>query len=436
MMHVTAIDINMCQNFDSVFIEYSTDLPPVVNAGQDDAICFGEAYTLTATGNADVYVWNNNVIDGQQFTPGQSNTYVVIGTDILNGCISSDTMELVVNPLPIVTITAPNSVLCAGEEAVLTANGADTYQWTNGPLTQVYTFSPTQTGIYEVVGYDINGCSDTADITVVVNPLPIPLFSTDMFFGGCLPFSPTFTDQTGVNGNGPAPASVVWDFGNGASSSQMGSVVNIYDQYGCYDISLTVTTAEGCSSTITQQDYVCVNEIIAEFEPNTFEQPITNPYFEFQNTSQNATSYEWSFGDNTFNNYINTNHLYEEYGVYTVMLVAFAQDGCSDTAYQVITVKDIVILYVPNTFTPNGNGLNELFIPQLTAGYDRDQGYEFTIYDRWGEQIFQSTQVLEGWDGTFQGKLVQNGTYLWKIRFKDSMNNGIYEEHGHVNLIR
>ena len=118
------------------------------------------------------------------------------------------------------------------------------------------------------------------------------------------------------------------------------------------------------------------------------------------------------------------------------MLVAFAQDGCSDTAYQVITVKDVVILYVPNTFTPNEDGLNELFIPQLTAGYDRDQGYEFTIYDRWGEQIFQSTQVLEGWDGTFQGKLVQNGTYIWKIRFKDSMSNRIYEEHGHVNLVR
>ncbi len=436
MMHVLATDVNLCQNSDSLYIEYTTDSPPIVSAGPDDAICLGEIYTLTASGDADVYIWNNNVVDGQSFTPSQTNTYVVIGTNIQNGCIASDTMDLVVNPLPVVTITTPDSILCAGETAELTANGASTYQWTNGPSTQVYSFTPTQTDEYEVVGYDVNGCTDTADITVVVNPMPVPLFSTDMFFGGCLPFSPTFTDQTGANGNGPAAASVVWDFGNGASSSQMGSVVNIYDNYGCYDISLTATTAEGCTATMTQQDYVCVNEIIASFEPNTYEQPITNPVFEFSNTSLNATSYEWAFGDNTFTDFINTTHTYENIGVYTVMLVAYAQDGCSDTAYQVITVKDEVIFYVPNTFTPNENGLNELFIPQLTSGFDRDNGYEFNIYNRWGEIIFKSTQVLEGWDGTFKGVPVQNGTYIWTIRFKDSMSNKIYDYNGHVNLVR
>jgi gliding motility-associated-like protein len=436
MMHVLATDINFCQNTDSLYIEYSTDSPPVVNAGPDDAICFGESYTLTATGDADIYIWNNNVDDGQSFTPLQTNTYVVIGTDIQNGCIASDTIQLVVNPLPVVTITTPDSILCAGETAELTANGALNYQWTNGPATDVYTFIPTETNDYEVVGYDINGCTDTADITVVVNPMPIPLFSTDMFFGGCLPFSPTFTDQTGENGNGPSPASVVWDFGNGASSSQMGSAVNIYDNYGCYDISLTATTAEGCTATLTQQDYVCVNEIIASFEPNTYEQPITNPVFEFTNTSMNATSYEWSFGDNTYTDFINTTHTYDQYGVYSVMLVAYAQDGCSDTAYQVITVKDVVIIYVPNTFTPNEDGLNDLFIPQLTSGYDRNNGYEFNIYNRWGEIIFQSTQPLEGWDGTFNDSPVQNGTYIWTIRFKDSMSNKIYDYNGHVNVVR
>ncbi|MBM3430144.1 MAG: T9SS type B sorting domain-containing protein, partial [Bacteroidetes bacterium] len=425
MMHVLATDVNFCQNTDSLYIEYSTDIPPLVNAGPDDAICFGESYTLTATGDADVYIWNNNVTDGQSFTPSQTNTYVVIGTDIQNGCIASDTMELVVNPLPVVTISTPDSILCAGETAVLTANGAVNYQWTNGPSTQVYSFIPTVTADYEVVGYDINGCTDTTDITVVVNPLPIPLFSTDMNFGGCLPFSPTFTDQTGANGNGPQATSVVWDFGNGATSSQMGSVVNIYDNYGCYDISLTVTTLEGCTATLTQQDYVCVNEIIASFQPDTYEQPITNPVFEFTNTSMNATSYEWSFGDNTSSDFINTSHTYGDIGVYTVMLVASAQDGCSDTAYHVIKVSDVVIIYVPNSFTPDGDGLNDIFIPQLTAGYDRDKVYEFLIYNRWGEVIFKSTQVLEGWDGTYKGVPVQIGTYTWTIRFKDSMSNKI-----------
>ena len=436
MFYVTGTDLNFCQNEDSLLVNYSQELPPLVNAGPDDAVCFGESYTLSATGDADIYVWNNNVIDGQAFTPSQTNTYVVIGTDIQNGCIASDTMILVVNPLPVVTISTPDSILCAGETAVLTGNGALTYQWTNGPATQVYSFIPSQTDQYEVVGYDINGCTDTANITVVVNPLPEPLFSSNINFGGCLPFSPIFTDQTGVNGNDPVAASVVWDFGNGAISNQMGSVVNIYDNYGCYDISLTVTTAEGCSSTLTQENYVCVNEIIAAFVPNVYEQPITNPVFEFDNNSLNATSYEWNFGDNTTSDFTNTTHNYDIAGVYTVMLVASAQDGCTDTAYQVITVKDIVILYIPNTFTPDGDGMNEVFIPQLTAGYDRDKGYEFLIYNRWGEVIFQSNQALEGWDGTFNGVPVQNGTYTWYIQFKDSMSNQIYNYQGHVNLIR
>jgi hypothetical protein len=68
-------------------------------------------------------------------------------------------MELVVNPLPVVTISTPDSILCAGETAVLTANGAVNYQWTNGPSTQVYSFIPTVTAEYELVGYDINGCT-------------------------------------------------------------------------------------------------------------------------------------------------------------------------------------------------------------------------------------------------------------------------------------
>ena len=86
--------------------------------------------------------------------------------------------------------------------------------------------------------------------------------------------------------------------------------------------------------------------------------------------------------------FVNTTHFYDSYGVYNVALVAMAEDGCTDTAYVAITVNDEVLFYVPNSFTPNGDGLNELFIPVLTAGYDRSQGYEFSVYNRWGEQIF------------------------------------------------
>jgi gliding motility-associated-like protein len=434
MMHVTGTDANQCQNTDSLFIEYSTDLPPLVSAGPDSAICFGESYTLTAVGNADLYDWNNQVVDGEPFTPNQTNTYVVIATDISNGCISSDTMELVVHPLPIVTANTLDSVLCDGEQALLWGEGAMTYVWNNGITDSVW-FTPTVSDTYTVIGYDQYGCTDTVDISMVVNPLPQVLFSTDMTYGGCLPFSPTFTDLTGANGNGPTSASVTWYFGNNTSSNQLGSVTNIFDNYGCYDVTLISTTPEGCTDSLTQQNFVCVNEIIASFNPDVTEQLISNPTFEFTNTSVNATSYQWFFGDGTESDFVNTIHTYDSIGYYQVVLVAYAQDGCTDTAVVVVKVNDQLIIYVPNAFTPDGDRLNDVFLPILTAGYQPGT-YEFAIYNRWGERFFYTENVDEGWDGTYMGNDVQIGTYTYSIKFKDSMSNKVYTYNGRVSLIR
>jgi gliding motility-associated-like protein len=80
--------------------------------------------------------------------------------------------------------------------------------------------------------------------------------------------------------------------------------------------------------------------------------------------------------------------------------------------------------------------LNDIFLPVLTAGYDRTEGWQFKIYNRWGEEIFNSEIVGNGWDGTYKGEPVQFGSYTWSLRFKDSQNNKIHDFTGHVNLIR
>ena len=128
--------------------------------------------------------------------------------------------------------------------------------------------------------------------------------------------------------------------------------------------------------------------------------------------------------------------MYDEYGNYVVSLVASAQDGCTDTAYVAITVIDEVLFYVPNSFTPNDDGKNDVFIPVLSAGYDRERGYAFRVFNRWGEEVFYTDTPGVGWDGTYEGNAVQNGTYIWYVRFKDSMNNEVYDHSGHVNVIK
>jgi len=432
ILTVVGTDMNLCQNRDSLVVTYLQVPPPQVFAGLDTALCFGESITLTAVHDGDLLVWNNGVFDGQVFTPTTTNTYIATASHV-NGCYSKDTVVVTVNPLPIITANASDDFICDGDMTILWGDGAGlgaVYTWDNNVVDSVG-FVPLVTNTYTVIGTDINGCKDTADIVVTVNPNPVVLFSVDINFGGCLPFTPTFTDLSS-----PTSGSVTWDFGDGTTSNQLGSVTNFYDNYGCYDVTLTSTTPEGCSVSLTQQDVVCVNQIIADFDPDLFEQPISNPTFEFTNTSQNATSYQWFYGDGGTTTSVHSGHTYDDIGYYTVTLVASAQDGCTDTARIVIKVRDEVIVYVPNTFTPDDNGLNDTFFPVMTAGYDRSGGYEFRIYNRWGHQIFYSQTINEGWDGTYQGEQVQIGTYTWTLRFKDSQNNKIHDFSGHINLVR
>lgn len=429
---VVGTDMNLCQNRDSLVVTYLQVAPPQVFAGLDTALCFGESITLCAVHDGNLLVWDNGVFDCQEFTPDTTLSYIATASH-LNGCYSKDTIVVTVNPLPIITANASDDFICDGDSTILWGSGAGVgavYTWDNSVIDSVG-FVPLVTNTYTVIGTDVNGCKDTADIVVTVNPNPVVLFSSDITFGGCLPFSPTFYDLSS-----PSSASVTWDFGDGNTSNQLDSAINIYDNYGCYDVTLTSTTPEGCSTSLTQQDFVCVNEIIADFDPDSFEQPISDPSFEFNNTSQNATSYEWFFGDGAGSLAVHPNHTYDEIGLYAVTLVASAQDGCTDTAVIVIKVRDEVIIYVPNSFTPDDNGLNDVFIPALTAGYDRTEGWQFKIYSRWGEEIFNSEIIGNGWDGTYKGEPMQIGTYVWTLRFKDSQNNKIHDFTGHVNLIR
>jgi gliding motility-associated-like protein len=432
VLTIIGTDMNLCQNTDSLKVTYLQVPPPQVFAGLDTALCFGESITLTAVHNGDLLVWDNGVFDGVEFTPDTTNSYIATASDI-NGCYSKDTIVVTVNPLPIITANASDDFICDGDSTLLWGDGAGVgavYTWDNNVIDSVG-FVPQFTDTFTVIGTDINGCRDTASIDVTVNPNPVVLFSSNITFGGCLPFAPVFYDLSS-----PTSGSVTWDFGDGNTSNQLDSAINIYDNYGCYDVTLTSTTPEGCSTSLTQQDFVCVNEIIADFDPDSFEQPISDPTFEFNNTSQNATSYQWFFGDNDSSYAVHPDHTYDEIGLYSVTLVASAQDGCTDTAVIVIKVRDEVIVYVPNSFTPDDNGLNDIFLPVLTAGYDRTEGWQFKIYNRWGEEIFNSEIIGNGWDGTYKGEPVQIGSYTWSLRFKDSQNNKIHDFTGHVNLIR
>ena len=116
-------------------------------------------------------------------------------------------------------------------------------------------------------------------------------------------------------------------------------------------------------------------------------------------------------------------------------LYAYSPLQCVDSVKATISVVEEVIYYIPNTFTPDDDNYNEYFKAVFTSGYD-PYDFELLIFNRWGELIWESHDDSVGWDGTYGGEIVQDGTYTWKIEFKTTMTDERITVRGHVNVIR
>jgi gliding motility-associated-like protein len=275
------------------------------------------------------------------------------------------------------------------------------------------------------------GCDSTLIVNLTVVPMPVPTF-TGANLNGCAPLTASFQNTTlGQFSN------CLWNFGNGTTATGCGNVSNTYTQAGCYDVTLTVTSNQGCTASFTIDDMVCVTPApISSFVPNPAILSTVNPITEMINLSTNAISYVWFFGDTSApSTEVAPIHTYpEEPGTYIITLVA--QNGaCTDTSQQVVVIDNEPIFYVPNTFTPDLDNFNPDFQPVFTAGFDIFN-YNLLIFNRWGEIIFESNNALVGWDGTYNGEICQDGTYIWQITFKEIGKDKRRTVRGHVNLLR
>lgn len=422
---VTGTDNNGCVSTDQVIVAVFN--LPQIDAGIDQVICPGEQVVLTGTGGVN-YTWNNGITDGIPFNPTTSQTYTVTGTDV-NGCSNTDNVNITVYSNPTVN-AGIDQIVCVGDIVTLSALGATTYSWSGG-INNGVPFTPNEgSEVYSVTGTDNNGCIGTDDVTVTALASPTVTFNSDLS-NGCAPLTVTLT-STGDQGT-----AVNWNFGDGTSSTVSGITTHTYSTVGCFDVTLSVTNAAGCISSLTDNNMICVEgppniaffatpSIISEF----------NSTVQFINNTSNASNYSWEFGDGTGSIESEPNHTYpSEVGNYTVTLTAASPNGCIDSASIAIVYEEEVIFYVPNSFTPDGDMYNQTFQPVFTSGFD-PFNFSLTIYNRWGELIFESMDATVGWDGTYGGKLVQEGTYTWKINFKAPNNDNKFEHSGHVTFLR
>jgi gliding motility-associated-like protein len=428
-----AVIYNLAGCTDTAFAQVIVNPVPVVQV-QNATICAGQTGILIASANLPngQFLWangstNDTISLNPLSTTSQSVTYT------LAGCTSIPvSATLTVNPVP--SITMNNQTICFGDPVTMqaVANPAGIYYWGPNAVQGIAsnTFTPAQDSTITVFNV-LNGCSsDTIQATVTVLPLPISTFSADIL-QGCVPLSVNFSADVSNN------TSYTWQTSNQLNAT--GAQANLeFDMNGSFSVSLTATL-NGCTSTTTISNMIAVdNYPIAAFEPSSqvFTEP--NQSLSFWNSSVGATSYVWNFGDGGSSNDEAPTHLFvvENEGT-TVVLYAYSNLGCVDTAAFFIGFDPGLVYYIPNSFTPDGDQFNQTFLPIFTSGID-PYNYQLLIYNRWGEVIFESLNPEFGWDGTFgmQGNPAQNGTYTYLITIKVPSIDKRQTIKGHVNLIR
>lgn len=433
---VQVTDANGCVKTDNVVVNlYPT---PPADAGNHAAICIGNSTTLNASGGTG-YLWNTG--DNTQtitVTPLTTSTFTVTVTDN-NGCSATDDVIVDVNSLP--PANAGNDFsICTGNTGNLNASGGVTYAWSppNG-LSNTNTANPvanpaSQT-TYTVTVTDANGCSQTDAVVVSIFPSPVISFVADKY-SGCPPLIVNFTDNTT-----PAIQTWIWDFDDPQSgvfnNSGMQNPSHIYNMPGTYSVTLTVTTTDGCTKSLTQNNIIQVfPNPVADFTSIPQQTTLEAPIVQFLNNSQNAIAYYWNFGEPSSQNTSNLPspiHIFQNEGTFNVMLLVTSSDGCTDSTSGTIRILPTYSIFIPNAFTPNGDGINDYFGPAVT----NIEEFLMLIYDRWGEKVFETDNLFKPWDGCINNSM-EVGTqdvYSYVIILKDFMGE-THKYIGHVALIR
>ncbi|TND00694.1 MAG: PKD domain-containing protein, partial [Bacteroidetes bacterium] len=365
-------------------------------------------------------------------------TYICTVTDSA-GCTATTTMTIT-EPAVLTVTPSANTSVCNGQTASISATAAGgtqpyNYSWNPGPLAGAnQNVSPSATTTYTITVTDANSCTATGTTTVTINPVPVAAFSSDVQ-SGCSPLIVQFSDLSTVASPGTI-TSWSWDFGDGTGSTQSPS--HTYNTAGVYTVILTVTTSDGCTHTLTMPNYINVApDPVAEFVATPQPTTILEPNICFLDQSIGASTWSWSFGDiaNSASSLMNPCFVYQDTGCYDVLLAVASPNGCVDTVVHPICIAPDFTMFIPNTFTPDGNGSNDVFIP-VSYGVDLST-FEMWIFDRWGNMIYYTDNLSKGWDGKVQGHdgIAQIDTYVYKIRCKDYFQvKHLYI--GHVNLVK
>jgi gliding motility-associated-like protein len=442
-------DNNLCKACSTIVI---TDPVAIgISTSNDTLICQnGTGYlSASATGGSTYdFHWTNitSTNDSVSVNPISDSTYYV-QAESENGCLSAIDSIIVAVRLPIAGIISPQDTVCPGYPATLSVTGNDgfgspyNFIWSDGStgtgFSNTIFVTPSTDSVYTVTITD--GCESSPLVLttkVVLAPLPIPLIQIpDGIDKKC-----EIADFQVLNiTDSLMSQSVIWNVSNGLSSINS-DTLDVYGlSAGSYDIQLIVATPQGCIDSTTFYNFLIVHPqpiSLFKFSPNPVY--MFNPNVSFSNNSSGAVSYIWNIDQGTpsFSQLENPTTILPdgETGEYYVSLEVTSEFGCKDTSIQKIVVMPEVIIYAPNTFTPDNDEHNQHWGIHI-EGIDVTD-FNLLIFNRWGEIIWESNDPSATWDGTYNGRIISQGTYSWIVRAKDLLNDGKYEFNGFINIIR
>lgn len=403
---------------------------PVLELDYVAIICPDGSSAITASG-ADTYSWSPptglNITSGSQVvaSPSESMVYTVTGTG-LNGCETTANATITVEDVN-VTITGGGN-LCLGDplndSLVLNAAGLNNYSWSPGSGlnttigSTVYS-RPDQDVTYTVSGTTVNGCYGEATVAVNV----VPDFEIQVNAAEICPGEEALLEAHGAD-------TYTWSPPNGLNTTTGSSVIASPTSTQMYTLTGEVDGCfESIETTVTVFD---ITGIHAWATPTV----VYNSFPEVTFGTNTSGSISWSLEEEELSDQANFTHVFSEVPAsYTIILETVTEHGCVVKIPVQITVLEDLLYYVPNAFTPDGDEFNNVFLPIITFGID-PANYELTIFDRWGELLFESHDTEIGWDGTYAGKYCKEGVYTWKLTLKSNHSDNKIVDVGSVSLLR
>ena len=363
-----------------------------------------------------------------------------------NGCIQDSLIVVEVYSLPIAEFTATS--VCENAKGTVFSNtsqavsgsivGANWNFGSGGATATIAspTFNYPAAGSYivELAVETSYGCKDTVWHTVEVLQKPTANFITDLQ-EACAPLCTQFKDNS--QSNAGSITDYQWSFGNAAGGS--GSIVqhcfpnSSPTTNAFYDVTLIVKNDLGCADTLKKPSFITVWPMpLALFDLDPSETTIYDPVIQVNNLSEGGIAYNWSYGDGFTSTSFEESHIYGDTGTYQISLLVSTSHNCVDSISKLVRINPVLSVYAPNTFTPNGDGVNDSFI---IKGYAINfDSFEFLIFDRWGKLIYE-TDGNNPWDGTYKGEVAPEDTYIYRITLKD-LKGKMIEYMGHITLLK